>query len=101
MPVGCTDDPFEALDLQEELQRKYTGGTVFHLYLGEPLADAAICRKLVRRVLENYRIPYLTITPTFSICPTHGYLPGEHPYCPRCDEELLWAKSKQKGEHGA
>ena len=99
LPVGCTDDPFEALDLQEELQRKYTGGTVFHLYLGEPLKDAATCRKLVRRVLENYRIPYLTITPTFSICPKHGYLPGEHPYCPRCDEELLRAKSKQKGEH--
>jgi len=99
LPVGCTDDPFEALDLQEELQRKYTGGTVFHLYMGEPLTDAATCRKLVRRVLENYRIPYLTITPTFSICPKHGYLPGEHPFCPRCDEELLLSKSKQKGEH--
>lgn len=99
LPVGCTDDPFEALDLQEELQRKYTGGTVFHLYMGEPLTDAAACRKLVRRVLENYRIPYLTITPTFSICPKHGYLPGEHPYCPSCDEELLLSKAKQKGEH--
>ena len=97
LPVGCTDDPFEALDLQEELQRKYTGGTVFHLYMGEPLTDAATCRKLVRRVLENYRIPYLTITPTFSICPKHGYLPGEHPYCPRCDEELVRARYKQKG----
>ena len=101
LPVGCTDDPFEALELQEELQRKYTGGTVFHLYLGEPLTDATVCRKLVRSVLENYRIPYLTITPTFSICPTHGYLPGEHPYCPRCDEELLRAKSKQKGDQNA
>lgn len=99
LPVGYTDDPFEALDLQEELQRKYTGGTVLHLYLGEPLSDAATCSKLVRRVLENYRIPYLTITPTFSICPTHGYLPGEHPYCPRCDEELIRVKSTQKGEH--
>ena len=99
LPVGFTDDPFEALDLQEELQRKYTGGTVFHLYLGEPLTDAATCRKLVRRVLENYRIPYLTITPTFSICPKHGYLPGEHPYCPRCDEELARNKSKPEGEH--
>jgi len=101
LPVGCTDDPFEALDLQEELQRKYTGGTVFHLYMGEPLTDAAACRKLVRRVLENYRIPYLTITPTFSICPIHGYLPGEHPYCPRCDEELQRVKSTQKGEYNA
>ena len=98
LPVGCTDDPFEALDLQEELQLKYTGGTVLHLYLGEPLTDAATCRKLVRRVLENYRIPYLTITPTFSICPKHGYLPGEHPYCPRCDEELVRGKYTQKGE---
>ena len=84
LPVGFTDDPFEALDLQEELQRKYTGGTVFHLYLGEPVSGAAACRRLVRRVLENYRIPYLTITPTFSICPKHGYLPGEHPFCPLC-----------------
>jgi ribonucleoside-triphosphate reductase len=71
--VGYTDDPFEALELQEELQRKYTGGTVFHLYLGEPVSSADACRKLVRRVLESYRIPYLTITPTFSICPKHGY----------------------------
>ncbi|MHB8122472.1 MAG: ribonucleoside triphosphate reductase [Desulfuromonadaceae bacterium] len=99
LPVGYTDDPFEALDLQEELQRKYTGGTVLHLYMGEPLDSAATCRKLVRRVLENYRIPYLTITPTFSICPTHGYLPGEHPYCPRCDEELQRVKTTHKGEY--
>jgi ribonucleoside-triphosphate reductase (formate) len=89
LPVGYTDDPFEALDLQEQLQRKYTGGTVFHLYLGEPVSSTEACRRLVRRVLENYRIPYLTITPTFSICPKHGYLPGEHRFCPRCDEELL------------
>jgi anaerobic ribonucleoside-triphosphate reductase len=89
LPVGYTDDPFEALDIQEELQRKYTGGTVFHLYLGEPVSSPAACGRLVRRVLENYRIPYLTITPTFSVCPVHGYLPGEHRFCPRCDEELL------------
>jgi len=87
LPVGFTDDPFEALEFQEELQRKYTGGTVFHLYLGEPVSSATACRGLVRRVLENYRIPYLTITPTFSICPKHGYLAGEHPFCPLCDEE--------------
>jgi ribonucleoside-triphosphate reductase len=88
LPVGFTDDPFEALELQEILQRKYTGGTVFHMYMGEPIGSPEACRKLVRRVLENYRIPYLTITPTFSICPKHGYLAGEHPFCPRCDEEL-------------
>jgi ribonucleoside-triphosphate reductase (formate) len=99
LPVGCTDDPFEALEQQEELQRKYTGGTVFHLYLGEPISSTAACRKLVQRILGNFRIPYLTITPTFSICPKHGYLPGEHSYCPRCDEELLRAKDHpKKGE---
>ena len=98
LPVGRTDDPFEALELQEELQRKYTGGTVFHLYLGEPVSGSDACRKLVRRVLENFRIPYLTITPTFSICPKHGYLPGEHPYCPCCDEELLKSSHHQKGD---
>ncbi len=87
LPVGFTDDPFQALELQEELQRKYTGGTVFHLYLGEPLSSASACRRLVRRILENYRIPYLTVTPTFSICPKHGYLAGEHPLCPLCDPD--------------
>jgi len=96
LPVGFTDDPFQALDLQETLQRKYTGGTVFHLYMAEPISSAATCRKLVRRVLENYRIPYMTITPTFSICPRHGYLAGEHQYCPKCDEELV-AKIKLEG----
>jgi ribonucleoside-triphosphate reductase len=88
LPVGHTDDPFEALAHQEELQRKYTGGTVLHLYLGQRLPDARTCRSLVRRVLENYSLPYITITPTFSICPTHGYLSGEHVYCPKCDEVL-------------
>ncbi len=98
LPVGYSDDPFEALDLQQQLQRKYTGGTVFHLYLGEPVSSATACRNLVRRVLENYRIPYLTITPTFSICPKHGYLPGEHRYCPVCDEELVRDYYQTKGE---
>ncbi len=87
LPAGFTDDPFLALELQEELQLRYTGGTVFHLYLGEPVSSAAACRNLVRKVLENFRIPYLTITPTFSICPVHGYLPGEQPFCPRCEAE--------------
>ncbi len=92
LPVGFSDDPFEALELQETLQRKYTGGTVFHMYMGEPIGSPEACRKLVKRVLENYRIPYLTITPTFSICPKHGYLAGEHPFCPLCDEELESAR---------
>jgi len=86
LPVGYTDDVFEALDLQDSLQTKYTGGTVFHAYLGERVSSAETCRRLVRSILEKYRLPYLTITPTFSICPVHGYLTGEHDFCPRCDE---------------
>jgi anaerobic ribonucleoside-triphosphate reductase len=87
LPVGYTDDPFEALDMQEELQRKYTGGTVLHLYMSERISDAAACRELVKRCLENYRVPYITITPTFSICPSHGYLNGEQHACPTCAEQ--------------
>ena len=89
LPVGFTDDPFEALERQDELQRKYTGGTVLHLYLPEQVSSVEACKRLVRRALSNFGLPYITVTPTFSICPTHGYLPGEHEFCPRCDEELL------------
>lgn len=89
MPVGCTDDPFAALEHQEPFQQRYTGGTVFHLYMGEPISSPEACKKLVRMVLTRFRIPYITITPTFSICPKHGYLPGEHAFCPRCDKEKL------------
>jgi len=92
LPVGYTDDPFEALALQEEMQRKYTGGTVVHLYMGERISSAEACAKLVRRSLERFRLPYVTVTPTFSICPTHGYLSGEHEFCPKCDEELIAQK---------
>ncbi|NJK91508.1 MAG: ribonucleoside triphosphate reductase [Blastochloris sp.] len=91
-PVGGTDDPFAALEHQEPFQQRYTGGTVFHLYLGERIPSAEVCRKLVRRVLTQFRIPYLTITPTFSICPQHGYLQGEKPFCPVCDAEALARK---------
>lgn len=84
LPVGYTDDPFEALEMQEDLQRKYTGGTVLHLYMSERLSSAEACKQLVRRSLTNFRMPYLTITPTFSICPHHGYLAGEHLTCPTC-----------------
>ena len=87
LPVNYTDDPFEALELQEKLQTKYTGGTVLHLYMGQRVSSAKVCRDIVRRVLTNYRLPYVTITPTFSICPKHGYISGEHKYCPICDEE--------------
>ena len=94
LPVGYTDDPFEALDLQSTLQTKYTGGTVLHLYMNQRISSAAVCRDLVRRVLTNYRLPYITITPTFSICPKHGYLNGEHKFCPICDEEKKAEKLK-------
>jgi ribonucleoside-triphosphate reductase len=92
LPVGFTDDPFEALERQEALQQKYTGGTVLHLYMSERISSSAACKTLVRRALERFRIPYITVTPTFSICPKHGYLAGEHRFCPRCDEETLARK---------
>ncbi|WP_075185020.1 ribonucleoside triphosphate reductase [Teredinibacter haidensis] len=95
LPVDFTQDPFDALERQQELQSKYTGGTVLHLYLGEPLASADACRRLVKRALSNFRLPYITVTPTFSICPKHGYLAGEHEYCPRCDQDILQQKSKE------
>ncbi|OGX14892.1 MAG: ribonucleoside triphosphate reductase [Omnitrophica bacterium RIFOXYB12_FULL_50_7] len=96
LPAGFTDDPFEALGRQEELQRRYTGGTVLHLYMGERMSSAESCKKLVKRALEGYRIPYITITPTFSICPTHGYLSGEHEFCTKCDQELINQKMLQR-----
>ncbi|WP_083251173.1 ribonucleoside triphosphate reductase [Acidihalobacter yilgarnensis] len=89
LPVGFTDDPFDALERQEALQQRYTGGTVLHLYMNERISSAEACKRIVRRALERFRVPYLTITPTFSICPKHGYLAGEHEFCPRCDEERL------------
>ncbi len=85
--VSFSDDIFSALDLQDDLQIKYTGGTVLHGYLGERLPDGETAKKLVKKIVDNYRLPYFTITPTFSICPKHGYLSGEHKYCPKCDEE--------------
>lgn len=87
LPVGFTDDIFTALDLQDDLQTKYTGGTVLHGYLGERISNPEMAKQLVKKIVENYRLPYFTITPTFSICPIHGYLSGEHKYCPKCDEE--------------
>ena len=86
VPVGYTDDPFEAQEMQEELQTKYTGGTVLHLYMNERISSAAACKELVRRSLTAFRTPYITITPTFSVCPVHGYLAGEHLTCDKCAE---------------
>lgn len=95
LPVGYTDDPFLALEMQDDLQKKYTGGTVLHLYMNEAVSSAEACRELVRRVLTTFRLPYITVTPTFSICPKHGYISGRHDFCPYCDAELL---AKKKAE---
>ena len=89
LPVDFTEDPFEALQLQDELQGKYTGGTVLHLYMREKISSTMACRKLIKNVISNYTLPYITITPLFSICPKHGYLNGEHEYCPKCDEDII------------
>ncbi|WP_200764002.1 ribonucleoside triphosphate reductase [Nitrosophilus alvini] len=98
IPVGHTDDPFEALTLQDDLQCKYTGGTVLHLYMSEKVSSAEACRKLVKNVIENFKLPYITVTPLFSICPKHGYLEGEHEYCPKCDEELIEEYLKKENQ---
>jgi len=93
IPVGHTDDPFEALDLQNRLQCKYTGGTVLHLYMNERMESADSCRRFVRAVLENYQLPYITVTPVFSVCDQHGYLNGEQPKCPHCGEPTqVWTR---------
>ncbi|RXK06197.1 ribonucleoside triphosphate reductase [Halarcobacter bivalviorum] len=89
LPVDYTDDVFKALDLQDNLQTKYTGGTVLHLYMQEKISSVEACRKLVKNVISNYTLPYITITPVFSICPKHGYISGEYEYCPKCDQEIL------------
>ncbi len=94
LPVGWTDDPFEALQHQDDLQKRYTGGTVLHLYMNERMSSPRACGELIKRVFTNFRLPYLTITPTFSICPKHGYLAGEHEFCPVCDEALLKKQSQ-------
>ncbi|NNM53052.1 MAG: ribonucleoside triphosphate reductase, partial [Pseudomonadales bacterium] len=96
LPVGYTDDPFLALELQDALQCQYTGGTVLHLYMAERISSVKACKNLVRNALSRFRLPYLTITPTFSICPVHGYLDGEHEFCPRCDERLLALKATKQ-----
>ena len=95
MPVGFGKDAFEALKLQDDLQRKYTGGTVFHLYMSEKISSPEVCKKLVKKVVENFKLPYFSITPTFSICPVHGYLSGEQKFCPKCDAEIVARKKAE------
>jgi len=95
LPVGFTDDIFEALDLQDDLQTKYTGGTVLHGFIGEKIDNPESVKKLVKKIAETHKLPYFTITPTFSICPIHGYLAGEHKFCPKCDAESGYIEPKE------
>ncbi|HWR20197.1 MAG TPA: ribonucleoside triphosphate reductase [Clostridia bacterium] len=93
LPVGFTDDIFETLDLQDELQSLYTGGTVLHLYLGESIKDISVAKSLIQKAFTNYKLPYLSLTPTFSVCPEHGYISGEHFKCPSCGKEAeVWSR---------
>lgn len=93
LPVGATEDIFEAIELQEKLQTAYTGGTVLHGFLGEKIDDVETCKVFLKKIMENTAIPYVTITPTFSICEDHGYLPGEHFVCPECGKEAeVWTR---------
>ena len=94
LPVGTTDDIFEALDLQDDLQTRYTGGTVLHGFIGERLPSIEATKNIVKKIAHNYHLPYYTITPTFSICPKHGYLAGEHFYCPKCDEAIGYVEER-------
>ncbi|MBQ9089827.1 MAG: ribonucleoside triphosphate reductase [Alphaproteobacteria bacterium] len=100
LPAGFTDDPFTALDYQDDLQTQYTGGTVLHLYMNERISSSAACKELIKRVLQNYRLPYVSVTPVYSICPKHGYISGEHKYCPKCDKELIERKRREMEETG-
>lgn len=113
LPANYTDDPFEALDMQNSLQSKYTGGTVLHLYMNERISSGESCAKLVKTVLTKYKLPYITITPVFSVCTEHGYLNGEKPECPHCGAKTqVWTRVMgyhrpvdsfnigKKGEHG-
>lgn len=89
LPVSYTNDPFAALEKQDDLQCMYTGGTVLHMYMGEAVSSGDACKSFVKKILTNFRLPYISITPTFSVCPTHGYISGKHEYCPYCDEEII------------
>lgn len=99
LPAGYTDDLFQALNHQDSLQTKYTGGTVFHGWLGEKMPDIEATKKLVKKIAEEYKMPYYTITPTFSICPKHGYIPGEKKYCPKCDQEIGYKRGEENEQN--
>ncbi len=95
LPVGFSDDIFEVLDLQDSLQSSYTGGTVLHIFVGEKIENAEGVKKLIKTIFENYSLPYVTITPTFSVCPIHGYIAGEHKECPLCKQKKLQKIEKE------
>lgn len=95
LPVNFTDDIFELLDLQDEIQSKYTGGTVLHIFMGERIKDTEALKKFIKKVCEGYQLPYFSITPTFSVCPKCGYIEGEHFECPKCKAEKIEAIEKQ------
>lgn len=84
LPVNYTDDLYEALDIQDSFQTRYTGGTVLHGFIGEEISNPGSIKSLLKKVFTDYKLPYLTVTPTFSVCPTHGYIAGEHHLCPKC-----------------
>jgi len=98
LPVNYTDDIFTALDHQDALQTKYNGGTVLHGFMSESLPDIKSVKKLVKKIADNYHLPYFSITPTFSVCPKHGYMAGEHEYCPKCDIEIGYKVAKKGGK---
>lgn len=99
IPVDHTEDPFEALYLQDGLQCKYTGGTVLHLYMREKISTPEACKAFVKKVITHFKLPYITVTPVFSVCPVHGYLNGEHEYCPKCDEIILNENNLETTHH--
>jgi len=93
LPVGYTSDLFETLRLQDDLQITYTGGTVLHAYIGESIEDIQLCKQLIRRIFTQFRLPYLSITPTFTVCDNHGYIRGEHFSCPQCGKPTeVWSR---------
>jgi ribonucleoside-triphosphate reductase len=97
LPVNFTEDIFEALELQDPLQTKYTGGTVFHVFVGERLNSDSV-KKIVKKISESFSLSYFTITPTFSVCPNHGYLVGDWEYCPKCDQEIGYSQEVRLSE---
>ena len=93
LPVGFTDDIFETLNLQDEIQSLYTGGTVLHLYLGEEIKDRSTAKRLIKKIFTRYKLPYISLTPTFSVCGDHGYLAGEQAVCPECGGPTeIWSR---------